>query len=462
MTKDITLNSIAKNINQQSKDSAEKIKGNVAIMVSKGAPESDIDQYISASGFTVDDIKNAKKTYVGKRPGIDTKGGRLAANIGITATQIAAPIAAGIFSGGSATIPTSVATAGAGEYLRALTEGKSQGQALKSGAFGAGADLVLGKVGGAIGKGATGLVKRKLAGELGEEATEKVIKNIPKYTKKSAESYKEVTDLGRKSISSMKKTIGKEVGEAKTKAISNKINFSKERLINDVDDLLRSERIKGARVLRGKEGKQVLGKVTEEVRRIPKNPTAQELLDVVDNIDDSLKSVYRKDLAKQGTTVGEGVAERIRGITNKRAMEAMDATLPASKKRYSAFMEVLNDEGGEIKRALNNQKSFNSLLESATKDKRWKTLDNLIKLDELLPDKSKFMDRHLSKLSNDILRNIKSPYLSEAGLRTTAYTMLPRLAAKGIRGSSTTVGKTGLQATKTLIRTLAETAARQE
>lgn len=441
-----------------------KIKSNVVKMVEAGAPDEEISAYVSAEGVTPEQIKYAGRDYIGKRPGIDDPRLRAATGRAITGLEVLVPLGASLISGGTAGVPAGVISSGAGEYARALTEGKTKKEAAKAGLIGGGIDLGLSLLTGGFGKGATGMVKKKMASELGEEATERVVKNIPKYTKDLKKSYRAVTEQGKSSLINMNKTLGKQVGEAKKAAIkdSSKLVNTTE-IKKNVIDMLTQERALGYGGRRGAAtSKGVLKKTLDEISNLPEKTDAQTLLDAVNEIDDALESVYKKQIAKGKPSFNEAMAEKIRGITNEKAMSALDEALPASKQKYKEFMNVLNDEGGKIKRALAKQDSFNSLLERSFKDKQWKTLENLQKLDDLLPKKEKFYENFLSKQAVSLLKNIKSPYLSEAGLRTTAFTYLPRIAAKGIRGAASTPGKTLGQLTKTGTRRLLELAGKED
>ncbi|HQB84988.1 MAG TPA: hypothetical protein PLZ69_00940 [Candidatus Pacearchaeota archaeon] len=397
-----------------------------------------------------------KKNYIGDKPGIDDPKLRKAVGHTITGLQIAAPVAAGFFSGGTAAVPVSVASAGIGEYARALTEGKGQLEGLKRGAIGAGTDFAFGKVGGMIGKGATSLVKGKLSAQLGEEATEKIIKNIPKYTKKAKDTYKDVTKLGKESLEELVKKTGKEVGDAKMIARQSKKIVDTTPLKKEVKEMLLKEDIRSLKDLGDFASPTQLRKTIKRIEKLPSKANISDLMRTVDRSYDNLTPIYNKKIANQSLTTAEGLAERITGKLNKLASTSASDILPASKKKYATVMKLMNDENASIKRALSSQESFNSLLNNTIKDKKWKTLENLIKLDDLLPAKQKFLDKHLTRISGDTLRNLKSLYLSEAGLRTTGFTILPRVAAKGLRGASTETGKAGMQLTKTGLRRLAE------
>lgn len=383
----------------------------------------------------------------------ETKGGL------ITGTEIAAPIAIG-----SATTPiggviASPLITGLGEFLRSkAVDKKNNIESLKSGLIGAGTDVATIGAFSALKPAAKFIAKSKALEGIGENASEIINKNFNKYTEPIKDKFSDISEFAGENLLNLRKKLGSLVSESKNKAIEKNIKTDSVSIIDNIKNILKENQISPVNedtIEKGLKKRPILNKVLNQANQIKDNETPKRLLDIVDNIDDELELTYQT-LDKGGKiTKAEETALAIRKTINDNAIKKLEESLPQTKKTYANFMNILNSKNGEIKRALDQYKSGNQdnlqkLIFKSIQEGNKTTLDNLYKIDEMLPENKKFFNKILNKSVRENLSKSKELYPSKPGLIDQLLIAIPRAAAYTLRKSEKIPGKTLGQSLKVL------------
>lgn len=393
--------------------------------------------------------QNEPKKYLGNRPGIDSDVLRNIVGGLITAGEIAAPVASSVFATPASAVPVSVGTSALGEYLRAMTQGKTQEKALKAGLTGGAVDLALAGAGKALKPALKFVSKTGLKPGTSEYATKLFEKNIPKYTKPIKKEFEDIAFKTRKSIQNLGSEFGKEVGTIKSDVSGLPFKVNTSPIKKDIKNFLKSERfIVKEGVQKGVKGRKVLDNVVKQIDNLPKKASNTELFDTLTNVDDIIDSIYLKK-GKVKLRSSESGAKRIRGIYDEFIGKNLpDNKLKTAKNKYNIYREILNDEGGKILKSLQSERATTKLITDSLKKGERKTLKNLQTLDSL--SKNKFIDEALNKSFRGMLELSPAVYPTTPGLIRQALIALPRLSTKTLRASEQPAGMIGLEALKKL------------
>ena len=320
----------------------------------------------------------------------------------------------------------------------------------------------------AVVKGASTLASMNLPSNLSEFAKKIYKSDIAKYSKPSSSEFEDIVSSGAKGIEGLKQKAISAISEAKTTAKEDPELFNTKVLKSKITDLLKEKQVLpkkkkiGTQIVSIRPGvmqilpkeippigiqkgviqKNVLASVLGQSRQINKKSTLKDILDVIDNIDDILTApVYNKEAAQEVANYAPKVGKQIRGIINEYAMNIAENTLPENKKNFVKIMNILNDEGGEIKRALKTDKGMNSLVKQSLAEGRKTTLVNLQRMDALLPDNKKFYKDALAKVFRKDIEAISRFYPSKPGIIMQGLESIPKAAALAIRAGSSPAGK---------------------
>jgi hypothetical protein len=307
---------------------------------------------------------------------------------------------------------------GGSRIAEEMIKGEKPKEAVKKGAITAGLTAPFVGIPGAITGIAGKLVKSKISQGLGESATKEVIKKFPEITKAPKEEMAQITEKAIESIGNKQKELGVAVGEAKQKFIESGEKIIRKPLKEKILDLLKKEQVfpKGGELEKATVKRAILTNVLKEAKKINPKSNPKQILDVVDNIDDKLTNTYTRKAAEQPLTDAEKIAMRVRGMINEFGIKKLQSYLPETKKHFAEFKGLLNAENKEIEKALRTNKGMQSLLTSSLKEGRTETLKNLQKLDDLLPENEKFLDKTYAKMVEWNLKGDPKFYPSKPGI----------------------------------------------
>jgi len=393
--------------------------------------------------------KQAEGSFLGERPGIDDPFLRKLAGGAVTVGQIAAPVAVGAVATPLAGAVTSVATTGLGEYIKSrLIEGEPQEQAIKEAGTGVVIDVAL------LGTGKVLKPIAKYVGSLGAtKGMSKVAKSFAKknFSKIVKPMSKELDDVAREAIGAVseeKKTLGRLVGEAKKVARKTGEKVEGKSAKKLVSELLKKEEIIVApgRVARGESRDVILKKVMKQADKIKDSTDIDDMFNIIDNLDDALVEVYNKEIRGESLTIAEGAAKRIRGVINDHTIKALENTLGKDKASYAKYVGILNDNLGEIRKALKTTRGTYNLMNKAVERGSTDTLKNLMKLDNLLPDNQKFFVNMMNKVARNNLEGISRIYPSIPGVIEKGLELIPRGLSRAVIESERPLTQLGAKA----------------